>query len=159
MKSFPCCTSTALTSKSALWALAGLAPQTHGNYLHAHQICFAHSVSFIHSCAFGVLDRLSSLKERPGCEFLNTSSSLSWHCTQDGPQHPSKALWCRYLVELADKQQVPPVSGVVMMASASLTACMPNMKWWQAQQSSMHAMKVIWSVCLLAPPDLAMFDT
>ncbi|KAA6423580.1 MAG: hypothetical protein FRX49_06640 [Trebouxia sp. A1-2] len=50
----------------------------------------------------------------------------------------------RYLIELADKQQVPPVAGVVMLASASLTASMPNMEWWNAQQSSMHAVKVIW---------------
>lgn len=50
----------------------------------------------------------------------------------------------RYLVELADKQQVPPLAGVVMLASASLTACIPNMEWWHAQQSSMHAVKVIW---------------
>jgi len=50
------------------------------------------------------------------------------------------------LVELADKQQLPPLAGVVMLASASLTACIPNMEWWHAQQSSMHAVKVIWSV-------------
>ncbi len=51
---------------------------------------------------------------------------------------------------MADKQQVPPVAGVVMLASASLTACIPNMEWWHAQQSSMHAVKVIWSVPLEA---------
>ncbi|KAL0034745.1 hypothetical protein WJX77_005378 [Trebouxia sp. C0004] len=50
----------------------------------------------------------------------------------------------RYLVEMADKQQLPPLAGVVMLASASLTACIPNMEWWHAQQSSMHAVKVIW---------------
>ncbi|KAL0052087.1 hypothetical protein WJX82_007721 [Trebouxia sp. C0006] len=50
----------------------------------------------------------------------------------------------QYLVELADKQQLPPLAGVVMLASASLTACIPNMEWWHAQQSSMHAVKVIW---------------
>lgn len=51
---------------------------------------------------------------------------------------------CRYLVELAGQRQLPAVAGVVMIASASLTACVPNMDWWRSQQSFMHAGKVIW---------------
>ncbi|KAL3140785.1 hypothetical protein ABBQ32_005330 [Trebouxia sp. C0010 RCD-2024] len=50
----------------------------------------------------------------------------------------------RYLVELAGQRQLPAVAGVVMIASASLTACVPNMDWWRSQQSFMHAGKVIW---------------
>lgn len=50
----------------------------------------------------------------------------------------------RYLVNLADKHDVPVAAGVVMMASAALTACLPDMDWWRAQQSLMHAAKVIW---------------
>lgn len=69
------------------------------------------------------------------------------HCKWRVAAHESLhiLLFCyRYLVGLADKQQLPAVAGVVMMASASLTACIPNMEWWQAQQSSMHAVKAIW---------------
>lgn len=59
-------------------------------------------------------------------------------------------------MEMADKQQLPPLAGVVMLASASLTACIPNMEWWHAQQSSMHAVKVIWSVPLASSCTLAL---
>lgn len=51
---------------------------------------------------------------------------------------------CRYLVELAGQRGLPPLAGVVMMASASLTACMPDMDWWRNQHSLLHAGKVVW---------------
>lgn len=51
---------------------------------------------------------------------------------------------CRYLVELAGQRQLPAVAGVVVMASAALTACAPDMEWWRSQHSLMHAGKVIW---------------
>lgn len=50
----------------------------------------------------------------------------------------------RYLVELAGQHERPPLAGAVMMASASLTACMPDLDWWRSQQSLLHAGKVVW---------------
>lgn len=82
--------------------------------------------------------------------FAQSSDDLS-HVIASFPQPPVLVAHSfggffaqRYLIEMADKKEMPAVSGVVMMASASLTSYIPNMQWWHAQQSSMHAVKVIW---------------
>lgn len=52
--------------------------------------------------------------------------------------------WRRYLLEVSQGQQHPPLAGAVLMAAAALTHLAPTLQYFREQHSLLHSLKVVW---------------